>query len=143
MSMPGEMCSLITMCEFFSSYLQNQAGYHKLIACLLQFKYKSHAAVRSDHISSNFMVGQVNIYPPPHRSLVYIFFLCLYVLQRAFFYFLCTVSGCDGGNQTRNIAVYTWRGAGGVGRGGGRGILFLRQYSWSWVMHCLLTMSRT
>ncbi len=31
------------------------------------------------------------------------------VLQRAFFYFLCTVSGCDGGNRTRNIAVYTWR----------------------------------
>jgi hypothetical protein len=31
------------------------------------------------------------------------------VLHRAFFYFLCTVSGCDGGNRTRNIAVYTWR----------------------------------
>ncbi len=31
------------------------------------------------------------------------------MLQRAFFYFLCTVSGCDGGNRTRNIAVYTWR----------------------------------
>jgi hypothetical protein len=31
------------------------------------------------------------------------------VLQRAFFYFLCTVIGCDGGNRTRNIAVYTWR----------------------------------
>jgi hypothetical protein len=23
--------------------------------------------------------------------------------------FHCTVSGCDGGNRTRNIAVYTWR----------------------------------
>ncbi len=32
-----------------------------------------------------------------------------FVLHRAFFYFLCTVSGCDGGNRTRNIAVYTWR----------------------------------
>jgi hypothetical protein len=29
--------------------------------------------------------------------------------QLIFFYFLCTVSGCDGGNRTRNIAVYTWR----------------------------------
>ncbi len=38
------------------------------------------------------------------------FFLCFFfMLQRAFFYFLCTVSGCDGGNRTRNIAVYTWR----------------------------------
>jgi hypothetical protein len=35
--------------------------------------------------------------------------LFFFVLQRAFFYFLCTVSGCDGGNRTRNIAVYTWR----------------------------------
>jgi hypothetical protein len=32
-----------------------------------------------------------------------------FVLQRAFFYFLCTVSGCDGGNRIHNIAVYTWR----------------------------------
>ncbi len=37
------------------------------------------------------------------------FSLCFFVLQRAFFYFLCTVSGCDGGNRTRNIAVFTWR----------------------------------
>ncbi len=36
-------------------------------------------------------------------------FVFFFVLQRAFFYFLCTVSGCDGGNRTRNIAVYTWR----------------------------------
>ncbi len=31
------------------------------------------------------------------------------MVQRAFFYFLCTVSGYDVGNRTRNIAVYTWR----------------------------------
>ncbi len=31
------------------------------------------------------------------------------MLQRTFFYFPCTVSGCDGGNRTRNIVVYTWR----------------------------------
>ncbi len=37
-----------------------------------------------------------------------IFFL-FFVLQRAFFDFICTVSGCDGGNRTRNIAVYIWR----------------------------------
>ncbi len=37
------------------------------------------------------------------------FFLCFFVLQRAFFYFLCTVSRCDGRNRTRNIAVDTWR----------------------------------
>ncbi len=37
------------------------------------------------------------------------FFLCFFVLHRAFLYFLCTVSGCDEGNRTRNIAVYTWR----------------------------------
>jgi hypothetical protein len=28
--------------------------------------------------------------------------LCFFVLQRAFFFFICTVSGCDGGNRTRN-----------------------------------------
>jgi hypothetical protein len=40
----------------------------------------------------------------------YLFFsFVFFVLQRAFFYFLCTVSGCDGGNRTLNIAVYTWR----------------------------------
>jgi hypothetical protein len=43
------------------------------------------------------------------QKLKFFFFLCFFVLQRAFFYFLCTVSGCDGRNQTRNIAVYTWR----------------------------------
>ncbi len=37
------------------------------------------------------------------------FSFVFFVLQRAFLYFLCTVSGCDGGNRTRNIAVYTWR----------------------------------
>jgi hypothetical protein len=37
------------------------------------------------------------------------FFFLFFVLQRAFFYFLCTVSGCDSGNWTHNIAVYTWR----------------------------------
>jgi hypothetical protein len=30
-----------------------------------------------------------------------------FVLRRAFLYFICTISGCDGGNQTCNIAVYT------------------------------------
>jgi hypothetical protein len=38
--------------------------------------------------------------------LVFLFFP-FFVLQRAFFYFPCTVSGCDDGNRTRNIAVYT------------------------------------
>jgi hypothetical protein len=42
-------------------------------------------------------------------SLVFSFPLFFLVLQRAFFYFLCTVSGCDGGNRIRNIAMYTWR----------------------------------
>jgi hypothetical protein len=40
---------------------------------------------------------------------IILFFFFFFVLVRAFFYFLCTVSGCDGGNRTRNIAVYTWR----------------------------------
>ncbi len=35
------------------------------------------------------------------------------MLRRVFSIFFCTVSGCDGGNRTRNIAVvltvYTWR----------------------------------
>ncbi len=35
----------------------------------------------------------------------YIFFM----LRRAFSIIFCTVSGCDGGNRTRNIAVHTWR----------------------------------
>ncbi len=32
------------------------------------------------------------------------------MLRSAFLYifFFCTVSGCDNGNQTRNIVVYTW-----------------------------------
>jgi hypothetical protein len=34
------------------------------------------------------------------------FFLCA---LNSISYFLSTVSGCDGGNQTCNIAVYTWR----------------------------------
>jgi hypothetical protein len=36
-------------------------------------------------------------------------FPLFFVLQRAFFYFPCTVSRCDGGNRTHNIVVYTWR----------------------------------
>jgi hypothetical protein len=28
---------------------------------------------------------------------------------RSIFYCICTLSGCDSGNRTRNIAVYTWR----------------------------------
>ncbi len=38
-----------------------------------------------------------------------LYFFHFFVLQRAFFYFICTVSRCDGRNRTRNIAVYTWR----------------------------------
>jgi hypothetical protein len=38
-----------------------------------------------------------------------IFFLCFFCSSKSILYFLCTVSGCDGGNRTRNIAVYTWR----------------------------------
>jgi hypothetical protein len=34
----------------------------------------------------------------------FIFFsFVFFVLPRAFFYFICTVSGCDGGNRTRNM----------------------------------------
>ncbi len=40
---------------------------------------------------------------------IFFFSFVFFVLQRAFFYILCTVSGCDGGNRTRNIAVNTWR----------------------------------
>jgi hypothetical protein len=39
---------------------------------------------------------------------IFFFSFVFFVLQRAFFYFLCTVSGCDSRNRTRNIAVYTW-----------------------------------
>jgi hypothetical protein len=38
------------------------------------------------------------------------FFLCFFCAPKSIFLvFLCTVSGRDGGNRTRNIAVYTWR----------------------------------
>ncbi len=36
-------------------------------------------------------------------------FVFLFCAAKSIFCFLCTVSGCDGGNRTRNIAVYTWR----------------------------------
>ncbi len=42
------------------------------------------------------------------HTILIVFFPLFFVLQRAFFYFLRTVSGCDSGNRTRNIAVYTW-----------------------------------
>ncbi len=41
--------------------------------------------------------------------ILFFFPMFFFVLYRAFFYFLCTVFGCDGGNRTRIIAVYTWR----------------------------------
>ncbi len=43
-------------------------------------------------------------------DLVDFFLLCFFcALQSIFLYFLCTVSGCDGGNRTRIIAVCIWR----------------------------------
>ncbi len=48
-----------------------------------------------------------------YESAAYIYiYMYIFVLRRAFvFYFICTVSGCDGGNQTRIIAVHACRGA--------------------------------
>ncbi len=39
------------------------------------------------------------------------FFISLFFFSapKGIFYALCTVSGCDGRNRTRNIAVITWR----------------------------------
>jgi hypothetical protein len=34
---------------------------------------------------------------------------CFLCSKEHFFYFPCTVTGCDGGNRIRNIVVYTWR----------------------------------
>ncbi len=33
--------------------------------------------------------------------------LCFFVAPKGIFYVLCTVSGCDGGNRTRNVTAYT------------------------------------
>ncbi len=37
-----------------------------------------------------------------------IFFSFFWCSEEHFSIFFCTVSGCDGGNRTRNIAVHTW-----------------------------------
>ncbi len=63
------------------------------------------AAKEDTNISSAEMVYGLPLILPEQLF----FFLCFFVLQRAFLYFLCTVSGCDGGNRTHNIAVYAWR----------------------------------
>jgi hypothetical protein len=66
----------------------------------------------SSNRSSCNSLSKGNIPEPKDGILQSVFtflFFFFFELQRAFFYFLSTVSGCDGGNRTRNIAVYTWR----------------------------------
>ncbi len=38
-----------------------------------------------------------------------VFFFFFFGAPRSISYFIYTLSGCDGENRTRNIAVYTWR----------------------------------
>jgi hypothetical protein len=60
--------------------------------------------------SSDFFTQDLFSFQVCHTCFFFVFFsFVFFVLQRAFLYFLCTVSGCDGGNRTRNIVVYTWR----------------------------------
>jgi hypothetical protein len=49
---------------------------------------------------------------PTHSLAVKMFFSCFFGAPKSILLFFdSTVSGCDSGNRTRNIAVYTWRGA--------------------------------
>jgi hypothetical protein len=53
-------------------------------------------------------------YSLPHKTAThlkaYVFFVVVFFgAPKSISYFIATVSECDGGNRTRNIAVFTWR----------------------------------
>jgi hypothetical protein len=49
-----------------------------------------------------------NLCQPQTVASKYIFII-FFVLRRSFSILFCTVSGCEGGNRTHNLAVHTWR----------------------------------
>ncbi len=64
----------------------------------------SHAV--SPPVTVCWLLGTVWYTLPAVIYFIFYFFLCS---EEHFLFLFCTVSGCDGGNRTRSIAMCTWR----------------------------------